>query len=809
MFEAAGIAPFKGNDVLDKNGKLIGREAPLGEHYFQVTRRGLTREWTYVAIYGEWTNDIGMWWEMYGHDERLRQALLNSHARAQMREPDFDEEGFRAMRMEGVIESRGTAYPDSLGYGVRWNGGRGMQVARLKRLMDTSGRYNGAQWAPYRKLASDAVAYAQQMLRDNQYLDSIKEAGDLELPADYAYVKSQPPAGTLLPMTYLNWYRPAELAPLRAAGLNEAAYERGAWADEDDGVVALRDGDLRMYVGLIMRTNQGINGLARVHCITPRFDRLAALIPDVQFENNGEFSIRPDWTNGGFTGMNPPPEGPRQALEGEILPIATQPNVQVLASRRHDSPYAGTANFYSLRYLGYLIGMNTTRVEYGNARPYELRLPRDFKAATAFDFVSNREVPVKNGVVQVGPLSTVALKLPTQNDAQPYPNAPRVVAAGREAGGVLVRWAFAPNAEHYIIKRAASVNGPCVQVGQTTGENRFVDATAPAAGEVFYKVAGVNANGTGADSPSAKVGSLAPEIVAWLDQKPVELSETPGAVAGLKGENIKRRVALSWRLARAGWTYNVLKSVGNGAFAPVATGLSTTNWSENGLAFGQRASYAVVALNRAGVAGPLSAPVSFQPIDDTTPAPWKGADIGDAGADGVRGHDGFLNGTLTIHGSGEDVWGSQDAFRFVYQPLNGDGQIITRVATQENNREWAKSGLMIHESLDVGAKNAFVFRSPGHGIVMQWRGSTRGGTEGKGADGDTSPSPWLKLARRGAVFTAWVSKDGLAWTEFGTVTVAMNKSVLIGLAVNAHARGGLNRSSFDHTAIAEGALAAP
>ena len=140
-----------------------------------------------------------------------------------MRYPDFDDEGFRAMRMEGVIESRGPAYPDNLGYGVR-----------LKRRTwagrDPAGALDGRKRPPsikarsgHRtgKLAASAVGYAQQFLGDNQYLGSLGESDSLELPADYAYVKGHPPVGVLLPATDLNWYSPAELATLKAAGLKE------------------------------------------------------------------------------------------------------------------------------------------------------------------------------------------------------------------------------------------------------------------------------------------------------------------------------------------------------------------------------------------------------------------------------------------------------------------------------------------------------------------------------------------------------------------------------------------------------------
>ena len=42
---------------------------------------------------------------------------------------------------------------------------------------------------------------------------------------------------------------------------------------------------------------------------------------------------------------NEPPEGPHQALAGEVLPVASQPNVK--ETNPVDTPYTGYANFYS------------------------------------------------------------------------------------------------------------------------------------------------------------------------------------------------------------------------------------------------------------------------------------------------------------------------------------------------------------------------------------------------------------------------------------------------------------------------------
>ena len=786
LFEPAGISPYLGNDILDASGKLIGRERPYGDHYYQVTEAGLTRENTYVAIYGEWTNDLVNWWRMYGHDEILKKALINSNARAQMKYSDFDDDGFRAMRMEGVIESRGPAYPDNVGYGVRWNGGHGLDVTRLKRWMDeTPEKYQGPEWAPYRKMAADALGYAQQFLRDNQYLPSLGEGDDFSVPADYAYVQSQPPIGTLLPATNLSWY---------GRKGNEA--RRSAWADVDDGVVVLRDGDLTLFAGLVMKANWGVNGLARIHCITPTIDRLATVAPDVQFDPSGRWTVRADQAQVQFMHANEPPEGPHQALAGEVLPIASQPNVK--ETNPVDTPYTGYANFYSLHYLNYLIGMNTTRTDYGNARSYDLKLPAGFTAGHVYDFVSGKDLPVANGVVSVGPLSTVVLRLPDGGGDQP-PMATRLIAASPGAGGVTVRWQYAAGATGYVVKRAPEANGPYAEIGRTAGGKTYLDATAKDGVSYFYKVAGVSPSGIGLDSPYAPVAPPSPELLAWLDRPVPDPSAPPEAVPALTGENVKKKVTLAWKVARRGWTYDVLRATSEtGPFTPVATGLKRTQWSEEGLDFGRRYFYTVVGVGRDGARGPQSAPISFQPVDDTIVAPWKGVDIGDVGAEGS---DGFLNGVFTIHASGGDVWGSADAFHYVYQTLDGDGTIIARVVSQEGSNEWAKAGLMMRETLDAGARNAYVFQAPGHGIVFQTRAGAGGGTNDTPDRSGFAPTPWLKLVRAGDTFTASASQDGRTWTQIGTASIPMAKAIFVGLATLSHARGSLSRAGYDHVEL--------
>ena len=331
------------------SGKMIGREKPYGDHYYQITQAGLTREDTYVAIYGEWTNILSNWWRMYGHDELLQKALINSDARAHMKYPDFDDDGFRAMRMEGVIESRGPAYPDNVGYGVRWNGGHGLDMARLKRWMDeTPGKYarcrSGRRIVPWR---TDAFGYAQQMpSMDNQYLPlAWATADDMNIPADYAYVKAQKLDGRAAAK-----YQPA-LVPSRRSGRRSSA--AGLPPDADYQPLRLggrgrrRRSAARRRPDAVRRPHhEGQLGRQRPRAhplhdadLGPAGDGRAGRA--VRAERPLDGAGRPG--ERAVHVRQRAAEGTHQALAGEVLPVASQPNVQ--EPNPADTPYTATRTF--------------------------------------------------------------------------------------------------------------------------------------------------------------------------------------------------------------------------------------------------------------------------------------------------------------------------------------------------------------------------------------------------------------------------------------------------------------------------------
>ncbi|HET7640126.1 MAG TPA: PKD domain-containing protein, partial [Ktedonobacteraceae bacterium] len=164
------------------------------------------------------------------------------------------------------------------------------------------------------------------------------------------------------------------------------------------------------------------------------------------------------------------------------------------------------------------------------------------------------------------------------------------------------------------------------------------------------------------------------------------------------------------------------------------------------------------------------------------PSPWIDQDIG---AVGIAGRGSFLTGTFIGRGSGADIGGSADAFHYIYQPLNGNGTIISRVVTQYNSDPSAKVGVMIRETLTPGSKYAAVVITPSNQIVFQRRTKTNGTTANTTATGTQLPY-WLKLTRTGNSLASYYSSDGLTWTSGGSASVTMGSSLFIGLAVTSH-----------------------
>lgn len=180
-------------------------------------------------------------------------------------------------------------------------------------------------------------------------------------------------------------------------------------------------------------------------------------------------------------------------------------------------------------------------------------------------------------------------------------------------------------------------------------------------------------------------------------------------------------------------------------------------------------------------------------------APTLSRDIGQVGAAGSTS---IASGIYTVRASGADIWGTRDEFRFVYGTLDRDGEITARVDSLSATDSWTKAGVMIRESLTSSSRYAYTLVSASNGVDLQYRTSTGGSAGSRGFDRVTRAPYWVRLRRIGNVFTSYVSADGRAWRQQGsTVTITMNATVYVGLAVTSHRDGALATAVFSNVSF--------
>jgi hypothetical protein len=171
------------------------------------------------------------------------------------------------------------------------------------------------------------------------------------------------------------------------------------------------------------------------------------------------------------------------------------------------------------------------------------------------------------------------------------------------------------------------------------------------------------------------------------------------------------------------------------------------------------------------------------------------------------------SGVWTIKGSGNDLWGTEDDFEIVSQPLSGDGSVTTKLLGADSGMEFSKVGVLMREDLDDPAAKTIVLSMAGgsHGGDERFRALTgdRMGKDRKMAvDGEAGLFPrkfpvWLKIERRGNGFTSYASQDGAFWVPVGrTQQIAMKSDIVAGCFVCSNDDGNLLAATFDGTATA-------
>jgi hypothetical protein len=134
----------------------------------------------------------------------------------------------------------------------------------------------------------------------------------------------------------------------------------------------------------------------------------------------------------------------------------------------------------------------------------------------------------------------------------------------------------------------------------------------------------------------------------------------------------------------------------------------------------------------------------------------------DIGGPAIPGSTTYNSGTYTITAAGIDIWDSSDQFRYAYQPITGDVDVVARIVSIANTDAWSKAGVMVRETLNADSRNTMVSITAGALNSFSRRIDQGGITQSTKTSG-AAPG-WVRLVRTGSQFQAFRSVDGRTWT---------------------------------------------
>ncbi|MEZ0324582.1 MAG: glycoside hydrolase family 5 protein [Fimbriimonas sp.] len=162
----------------------------------------------------------------------------------------------------------------------------------------------------------------------------------------------------------------------------------------------------------------------------------------------------------------------------------------------------------------------------------------------------------------------------------------------------------------------------------------------------------------------------------------------------------------------------------------------------------------------------LADPISKVPHQDRL-AGWTASDIGDSLKGGLK----VSNSSFDLYGSGSDIWGRQDQFRYLHHSVSGDFELTATLQSLADVHGYAKAGLMARASLSPSSPCVLLSVFPSGELQLAVRGEE--GQEMTGLGKGLKISFPMKLRMtfvKGIVDLHW-ARPGGDWQKFQTVAV--------------------------------------
>eukprot|EP00591_Stephanopyxis_turris_P005371 CAMPEP_0195526062 /NCGR_PEP_ID=MMETSP0794_2-20130614/26899_1 /TAXON_ID=515487 /ORGANISM="Stephanopyxis turris, Strain CCMP 815" /LENGTH=711 /DNA_ID=CAMNT_0040656673 /DNA_START=200 /DNA_END=2335 /DNA_ORIENTATION=+ len=145
---------------------------------------------------------------------------------------------------------------------------------------------------------------------------------------------------------------------------------------------------------------------------------------------------------------------------------------------------------------------------------------------------------------------------------------------------------------------------------------------------------------------------------------------------------------------------------------------------------------------------------------------WASKDIAEFPSLGSSGNSLLKDGVYHVTGSGNKIRGHSDRFHYLYETIDNTAKEITvvaRIETTSDDYIGTKSGLMIRETLDSNAANAFAYVDGNVRVSFQSRSSAGSRTNFVYGEVKRKPYSWIMMTRKGTKFRVYQSDDGINW----------------------------------------------
>ncbi len=338
-----------------------------------------------------------------------------------------------------------------------------------------------------------------------------------------------------------------------------------------------------------------------------------------------------------------------------------------------------------------------------------------------------------------------------------------------------------------------TVSGSGTDIGGAADAFQFSSETLTGDGEIRARVTSQsNSNASAKAGVMVRDGTAAGAVNALV-------ALTPG-----HGFQFQSRSAVNGATTSGGTSAsnaapnNWVRLTRSGTLVAAYVSADGNTWTEVGTALLSMSSSVSVGLAVTSDNNSVSGTATFDNVSITQfPSPWQTSDIGSTG---LLGSAEYFNGAFTVKGAGT-IGSTSDNFRFVYQSLSGDGQVVSRISNPQNTGTSALLGVMIRDTLDTSAMYAFVGVNGAGTYEWQDRASTGGNSSTISSGSGTAPNIWVKLVRSSDTLSAYQSSDGSTWTLITSATISMGTNIYIGLADASGSTTTLNSSIFDNVSV--------